>query len=62
MTYGVRQGSVLGPTLFNVYSRPLGDIKYGISYQLYTDDSQLYIDFSSCDEEPAWPTCSCVFR
>ena len=53
MKYGVPHGSVLGPTLFNVYSRPLGDImlKYDISYHMYADDSQLYIDYSSCEEE-----------
>ena len=55
MKYGVPQGSVLGPTLFNVYSRPLGDImlKYGTSYHMYADDSQSYINFSSCEEKTA---------
>ena len=51
--YRVPQGSVLGPTLFNVYCRPLGRIirKHDISYHMYADDSQLYVDFSPGDEK-----------
>ena len=39
----------LGPILFVLYTSPIGNIvrSYDINFHLYTDDSQLYITFST---------------
>ena len=42
---GEPEGSVLGPLLYCVYTRPIGDIvtRHGLQYHCYADDTQIYV-------------------
>ena len=43
--FGVPQGSVSGPKMYYMYTKPVGDIihRYVLSHHSYADDTQLYI-------------------
>ena len=47
LRFGVPQGSIMGPIIFILYTKPMTDIckRHCVSYHIYADDTQLYFAF-----------------